>query len=108
MPFDRARNAAELREFTELCICCVIGSVIATGLGVSGILGATVTVIAFKYWQQRKGITLSPQLRILGALVCFALLLSQNWSAYCEGFANGYNAAIQGYETAALIGSQQP
>jgi hypothetical protein len=93
MPFDRARNAKELREFTGLYLCCVIGSGLATMLGISGILGAVIAVFAFRYWRQRKGITLSPQMRILGALVCFALLLGQNWPAYCKGFFNGYNAA---------------
>lgn len=106
MPFDRARNAKELREFAGLCICCGIGPMIDKALGASGILGALVTVIAVQYWQQRKGITISPQPRILGVLVCVALLLSLNWPAYCDGFDKGYNAAIQGFETAASMGAR--
>lgn len=91
MKFDRKRNAAELRELLDYLVCIAIGFAVAPLVHASPVLVSFVILLAFTHWK-RRGLVLNSRLRTLAILVCFGVLLSVNWDAFCQGVSEGYDA----------------
>ncbi len=92
MKFDRTRNSAELRELLDYLVCIAVGGTVAGTIGMSWVVASLIVLYVFRRWKKDRG-TLSGSFRVLAIVTCIALLLSENWSSYCEGVSAGFNAA---------------